>query len=223
MGDKTWGNANLDSLDVPDAWKSRPDWAAGRVMGSEKGQVIMLWIVAIGTSLMFLFFFKPWSNDAGFLSNLFYIFELISLGFFVRAGWETFRLKRFGDPVLELSGVPIPPGGSVEGRINLSSGMDKAPEFTLTLACIHRKVTHDAKNSHVSETVLWSNKSKTNILLGGILPISIPVPADQPPTGGDRMRDSILWRLTVKAPFFGVPFLEKYELPVFNASTDAKR
>jgi len=228
IGNKTYGNPKLGNNGMgeeegPEAWKTRPDWATRQVRGSEKGAVGRIWFASIGTAVMFTLFlwhshFPLFDHSMGPITYLFWIFPAIPILLFCKALWETFRLKRFGDPILELTEVPIPLGGSVDGRITLGSGTDNAPEFTLQLACVHRVVTQGAKSSHVSETVLWSGEKKATLMLGGILPVSIDVPADQPSTNRRNLSDSILWRLTVKAPFRVVRFLEKYEVPVYRVA-----
>jgi hypothetical protein len=136
-----------------------------------------------------------------------------------RAIWETFRLKRFGDPVLELNTGKGTIGGTVEGRLCLGSNITNAPDFTLKLACIRRVERMGGKGrSSVIETVLWSAENKATLLLGGILPISFTVPEGQLPTNDDNPSNQVLWRLTINAPIRGVAFLEKYEIPVYSPS-----
>jgi hypothetical protein len=205
----------------PAAFKDRTDWTTTQIRGSEKKTVFGSWFGIVFTIAVFLLFFR-FTHQGLFLSKgipnpLLLVFGAITIFSLVKAIWETVRLNRFGDPVLELNTAPIPLGGTVEGRINISSGADKAPEFTITLACIHRVTSNSGKNSSTSETVLWSAEKKTPVLLGGILPISMAVPEGQPQTNGANPFDCILWRLTVKAPFRGQAFLEKYEVPVGHA------
>lgn len=205
----------------------RTDWSSREIRGSEKKAVFGLWAGGVAP-LLFGALGLWWTKMPIFIGknipNPFLgIIALFSLISFARAIWETIRLKRFGDPTLELNTLPILLGGTLEGRINLSSGMDTAPEFTITLACIHRVVTGNGKNNSTRETILWSGNSKASLLLGGILPISIAVPADQPQTNGANPFDRILWLLTVKAPFPGPSFLEKYEVPVGQPPVDPEK
>jgi hypothetical protein len=196
------------------------DWTTTQIRGSEKGTVLRLWVVT-GTMVIMGGVFI-WNTHQGFfiaknVPNIF-LCILAPLTFFLlaKATWETVRLKRFGDPMLELNAAPIPAGEKVEGRITLALN-GQAPDFELTLACIHRVVTGTDKNSKVTETVLWSTLEKASLLLGGILPVSIATSKEQPQTNSDNPSDRILWRLTVKAPFHGPAFLENYELPVGRA------
>ena len=199
----------------------RTNWTATQIWGSEKGTVVRYWFGAIFLvvvlSIYFWFSHQPLFIAKNFPNPFLCVMAFASLYTFSKAIWETVRLKRFGDPMLELNTAPIPIGGTVEGRVTLNSGADNAPDFTVTLACIHRVTSNSGKNSSTSEKVLWSAEKKATLLLGGILPISMAVPEGQPQTNAANPFDCILWRLTVKAPFPGQAFLEKYELPIGNA------
>ena len=223
IGNKTFGTDKIgdNTRHSSEPWNARDDWAIRQVRGTEKAAAIRTWLVALGSVVMFFWFvwhaqLPLFKASAGPGVYFFWLFPAISLFLFCRAIFEILRLKRFGDPVLELNAVPIPPGGSIDGRITIRSGSDNAPQFTLLLACIHRVVTNNGKNNHISETVLWSAEKTASLLSGGILPISISVPTDQPQTNRNDPFDGILWRLTVKAPFLGISFLEKYEMPIYG-------
>lgn len=197
-----------------------PDYSAPQVKGSEKSSVNLAWfyVVLAGTSLGW-FLWKsqaPLFLPSGYPDPLLYFFGPIVLFLIGRAVWETVRLKRFGDPLLELSTGKGTIGGTVEGRLSLGSNIANAPEFTVTLACI--RLFHSAGGKHTHKTVLWSAENKATLLLGGILPISFAVPEGQPATKNDDPLNLVLWQLTIKAPFRGVAFLEQYEIPVYPPS-----
>jgi hypothetical protein len=207
----TSGSSNFPGV------KDRTDWTQREIRGSEKKTVMGSWFGAIFPLVVGSLFFwhakMPFFIAKNVPNPVWGMMLLVSAGFLLKAIWETIRLRRFGDPVLKLNAAPIPLGGTVEGRINFTSGAENSPEFTVTLACIHR--VH--RNKNVTEKVLWTADTQASMLLGGILPISVAVPPDQPPTSGSNPFDCILWRLTVKAPFRGMQFLEKYEVPVGQA------
>jgi len=194
------------------------------IRGSEKGVATGSWLACAG--VWALSGFSYWHSHITFtgprvspVSYFFLLFPLAALLLTLRALWETARLKRFGDPVLELASAPIPPGESVMGRINLGAVGAQAPEFKLALACIHRTVVQGAKGDSIRETVLWSGEQKTTLLPGGILNVSMAVPADQPESHNNVGPEAILWRLTVTAPFRGMAFQEKYLVPVYKKGT----
>ena len=152
------------------------NWTTREIRGSEKGSVIGAWIGALAPIVflgigmwwmkMPLFFTKTMPNPFVCIVGLIALFGL------VKATWETIRLRRFGDPFLELSAAPIPLGGTVEGRIALSPTMNQTKEFKLTLACVRHVVTSSGKNSTTKETILWSTDQEVSLLLGGILPVA---------------------------------------------------
>jgi hypothetical protein len=196
-------------------------YTAPRVSGSERKSVFGSWFSVVVVAGVGWWFFPhssvPLMLSSGYPNPLLYLFGPIALFLIFRAVWETFRLKRFGDPILELNSGQGTIGGMVEGRLSLGSNVSDAPEFTLTLACIRR--VHESgggKGSHDHETVLWSAEHKSTLLIGGILPISFNVPAEQPATDDSDPFNQVLWRLTIKAPFRGVSFFEKYEIPVYD-------
>jgi len=61
-------------------------------------------------------------------------------------------------------------------------------------------------------------QEKATLLPGGVLPVAMSLPDDQPPSTNSGLSDYILWRLTVKAPYPIVGFLEKYTIPVRSAT-----
>jgi hypothetical protein len=204
----------------PGAFTDRTNWTGTQIQGSEKKNVFGSWFGAIFPLFVFGTFFL-FTRQHVFIAKNFphpflIVIALVTLFSVPKAIWETIRLKRFGDPILELGTAPIPLGGTVEGRINFGSGVDSKREFTVTLACIRHHHTSGAGNSSggVIEKVLWSTEQKATPMLGGILPVSMAVPTDQPQTNGANPFDRILWRVTVRSSYFGPGFLEKYEVPV---------
>jgi hypothetical protein len=129
---------------------------------------------------------------------------------------DTSRVARFGDPVFEPGAGPFAPGGALDGRISLNPKAAALGQFKLTLACIHRVVTQGPKSSHVSEKVLWKNDVSTAVLPGGILPVAMEIPAEQPATNRTNPNDGIFWRLTVRAASGHFTFLETYEVDIGN-------
>ena len=192
-----------------------------QISGSEKGSLIGAWVGTIVCCVIlgaFLFFGKmPWFIDEipDPIPWILAAVVAVSLG---KAIWETIRLKRFGDPILALNIGPVPVDSTLEGRINLGPAYSNGPEFSIKLQCLHCHERGGGKGSHMVEEVLWSAGNKVSLMPGGIVPISIALPKDQPETNDENPFDSILWRLTVTAPFKGIGFCEKYEIPVRSGS-----
>jgi hypothetical protein len=215
--------------------KQREEWPipsremplSTQIRGSEKKTLTGAWL-ALGLPLLIGWFFCGWGHMPFFMkpgvpNPIVCVLGLVAALMLARAIWETVRLKRFGDPVLDLTSVPVPLGGTVEGRISLGSGLTNAPHFNVKLQCIRRVLEQGGKNSHWVETVLWAGENTVAPLPGGIVPVSIAVPPDQEETDSGSLSNQIVWRLTVTAPFRGPSFLEKYEIPVEGRTAVAEK
>jgi len=198
-----------------------------QIRGSEKKSLTGAWL-ALLLPLFIGGFFMGWGHMPFFMkpgvpNPIADVLGLVVVLLLGRAIWETIRLKRFGDPLLDLTHAPVPLGGMVEGRITLGPGLTTAPDFSVKFQCIRRVLQQSGKNSHWVETILWSGENTVSLLPGGMVPISIAVPPDQEETNSGDAFDQILWRLTVKAPFRGPAFLEKYEIPVEGHTAAAQK
>jgi hypothetical protein len=209
-----------DDFPTPDFLAAGGSPPPSRIKGSEKGAAVGSWIgVALFLAIPVGFFF--WGHMPLFTGshfpNPFFVFFALPLLFLVpKAILDTSRLARFGDPVFEPGVGPFAPGGTLEGRISLNPKAAALGEFKVTLACIHHVVTQGPKSSHVSERILWKNDVITAVLPGGILPVSMEIPVEQPSTNRTNPNDSILWRLTVRAASGHFTFLEKYDVDIGN-------
>jgi hypothetical protein len=207
--------------------KGRGEPLSTQIRGSEKKSLTAAWLALLLPLFVGGLFFgwahMPFLMKPGVPNPLAIILGLVVVVMFGRVIWEAIRLKRFGDPVLDLTHVPVPLGGTVEGRIILASGMMTAPEFNVKLQCIRRVLQQSAKSSHWVETVLWNSEKTASLLPGGIVSVSMAVPPDQEETNSNDAFNQILWRLTVKAPFRGPAFLEKYEIPVEGRTSAAQK
>lgn len=207
----------------------RTKWTERQIRGSEKKSVVGSWL-GLSIPLFILGFFHWFAHmplslylpgTKGHLINpIMAIVGVITALILIKAIWETVRLNRFGDPTLELNTAPIPLGGTVEGRIPVPFATTSSPDFIVRLACVRQYQQQGGKDSHTVETVLWKDERTAKVLVGGILPIAMAVPVDQPHTNGANPFDRILWRVTVKAPFGLQKFVENYEVPVGSAPAD---
>jgi hypothetical protein len=209
-----------DDFPVTDSFAAGGSSPPSRIKGSEKGAAIGSWIgVALFLGIPVGFFF--WGHMPLFIGRnmpnpLYGFFGLALIFILGKAILDTSRLARFGDPVFDPGAGPFAPGGTLDGRISLNPKAAALGEFKVTLACIHRVVTNTGKNSHVTEKILWKNDVATAVLPGGLLPVSMEIPVEQPSTNRLNPNDSILWRLTVRAASGHFTFLEKYEVDIGN-------
>jgi hypothetical protein len=206
---------------------SRESAFSTQIRGSEKKQLTGAWVAAL-LPIFILGFFMVWVHmpfffKPGVPNPIAIILGLVAAMLIGRAIWETIRLKRFGDPVLDLTQVPVPLGGTIEGRINLNASLTTAPDFSIKLQCIRRVLQQSGKNSHWVETPLWTGEGTASLLPGGIVPVTMQVPPDQEETNSLDAFNQLIWRLTVKAPFRGPAFLEIYEIPVEGRTSAAQK
>ncbi len=216
-----------DDFSIPDSVTDGYSSGPRAIKGSEKKRAVGWWIGVLlfgGIGIGFL----SWQHmpliipiGRGFPNPFYLFFGLPVLVFLFRAILDTSRVVRFGDPIFEPGAGPLVPGGTLDGRLNLNAKAAALGEFKVTLACIQRIVTPGAKSDHVSEKILWKNEAPVSVLPGGILPIALEIPAGQPPTGQIDFRNSILWRLTVRAASGRLSFLETYEIVIRSRSTAA--
>jgi|GEM_PF-5765101 len=212
--------------------KQDGDWSGDaplskQIRGSEKKSLTNAWL-GLGVPLIMSGFFFGWGHMPFFMAPgvpnpIAGVIGLVSVFILGRIVWETIRLKRFGDPVLDLTQVPVPLGGTVEGQITLGAGLTTAPSFKMKLQCIRRELQRGGKNDRWIEKILWEEEKTVSLLLGGVLPVSMSVPPDQEETNSDDPFNQILWRLTVQAAFRGPSFLEKYEIPVEGRTSVAQK
>jgi hypothetical protein len=214
-----------DDFSIPDSISDGYSSGPRAIKGSEKGRAIGGWIGVLlfgGIGFGFLF----WQHmplivpiGHGFPNPFYLFFALPVIVLLTRAILDTSRVVRFGDPVFEPGAGPFVLGGTLDGRLNLNAKAAAIGEFKITLACIQRIVTPGAKSDHVTEKILWKSETTVRVLPGGILPIALEIPAHQPATAQLDLRNSILWRLTVRAASGHFTFLETYGIVVRPKST----
>ncbi len=212
---------------IPDSFSDGDASGPRAIKGSEKGRAIGWWIGVLlfgGIGFGFL----AWQHmplivpiGHGFPNPFYLFFGLPVVVLLTRAILDTSRVVRFGDPIFEPGAGPFVTGGTLDGRLNLNAKAAALGEFKVTLACLQRIVTPGPKSDHVTEKILWKNETTVAVLPGGILPIALEIPADQPATAQIDLRNSILWRLTVRAASGRFSFLETYGVVIRPRSTGA--
>jgi hypothetical protein len=131
--------------------------------------------------------------------------------------------RRYGDATFELASVPVPLGGRLEGRIRADATL--APDQALNLVLRCEAGDRGGGESGGGSWVVWESEQLATAAdceqQGGelIVPIDLPVPGDQPPTGKDR-RNEYSWHLDMSleprsgyAPRFPFTVLRTAESP----------
>lgn len=203
-------------------WMLRSDWAARRVTDSSAGVMIFLWIWVVGWWGAILFIWNvnrdkilaaaaaSWWEAA--LGLIFPLAGLIGL----TLAWQATRSwLRYGRSVLRIDTLPGYLGETFRGALHANFRRRPAA-LEAELACEHvRWVTRRRNGKTTRERVTSSVWSKTHPLdtarmmladgaAAASLPITLPLPADQPPCGLDDNDEGIVWRLTVREATDGI-------------------
>lgn len=205
-------------------WRARADWSARRITDGARTQALLLIVVtlfwngvsaAVGYGILSSFGF------AG-PQALFLLFPLIGLGLIWLSALALLRWRRYGTSTFELATLPAPPGRALAGRVHLTSSIDPARGFSITLRSVRITITGSGKNRSTHEAVLWE---RTLIMPGALqeaggisIPIAIPIPADARETDERDASDRVIWRLGVTADVPGIDYSATFEVPVFRTA-----
>jgi hypothetical protein len=218
----------LKARDPNQPWMWRPDWASGRISDSNRMLLWSSWIFATLWNLI------SWpsavlavrsamlqGNTAAYVALL---FPLAGTGLLVWAVRNTIRHKRYGASLLELSTIPAVIGHSLAGTIRVSSLLQPAEGFALTLSCVQRS-TRDGNDDSSSETILWQEeqqvRGETFRDAGGMttrVRVGFRIPADARGTDSSNPSDQTIWRLSISAGVSGIDYQASFELPVFRTA-----
>jgi hypothetical protein len=209
-------------------WMWRSDWASGRITDSNHMLLWSSWSFAIFWNLI------SWpsavlavraavlqGNTAAYIAIL---FPLAGAGLLVWAVRNTIRHNRYGVSLLELSTVPGVIGHSLAGNIRVSSLLQPAEGFALTLSCVQR-ATGGGKNDSTSETILWQEeqqiRGETFRDAAGMstrVRVGFRIPGDARGTDSTIPNDQTIWRLSISADVPGIDYQSSFEVPVFRTT-----
>ena len=211
-------------------WMWKPEWAAGRIRGSNRGAAIVAWVMALfwnGISLPVAVFALPEALERGEYGALFVlIFPLIGVGLLVWALRATIRLRKYGISTFELSTRPGVVGGRLAGVIR--TALPEPPErgMTVSLSCVRKY--RSGKNTR--QQLLWEEElTVPQSRLGRgpegfYAPVEFLIPYDCRPHDDSNPRDRVTWNLNASAETPGVDFGAQFDVPVFmtaESSPDA--
>lgn len=206
-------------------WLKRKDWAAGRITPASRKASVILWIFVFfwcAASVAISIAVVPGQLQQGNRTVLVaLIFPVIGLALFVFA-WRTTRAwRRFGQSIFEMSGVPAPLGGALQGQIQFRGKSQPAHGWHVALTCLRRTITGPTNNLRTIEKVVWRDEKWLRSDLpqkdsnATSIPVFFQLPADKPEstvTHGDGTH----WRLEAWAQLSGPNFETAFEVPVFK-------
>jgi hypothetical protein len=212
-------------------WMWRDDWANGVINDSTKGGAIGLWIftvlwnaISIPVALLVIPQELPKGNH---LALLVLLFPLVGVFLLIAAIYRTLQAARFGTSKCHLERVPIVPGRTFGGDIELNT--QAAPEngFRLRIASIRVVTTRTGKNRSTTEHLLWDEEivveagAAMRSPMGTRIPFVFVTPPDAQPTDESDSYDRYIWRLSTKAEFSGVDYSAEFQIPLFDTGEKA--
>ena len=221
IGSIIWrGKQASASMPTPQApWQQRADWAAGRIVSSNKKNLIFSWVFAGLWNLISLptLFFLPTEvfKKGNPIAAIGFIFPVIGAGLLIWAIQTTRRWLRFGESVFEMAATPGALGGALEGTIRLSRFLQAENGVTLRLACLNRRTSGSGDDRSTSEAILWQHEETLPPGDGMAIPVAFLIPTDCSETTTIDSSDGVLWRLHATASVPGVDYATQFEVPVF--------
>jgi len=215
------GYAVNAGTNAAEAWRQRPDWAAGRVVSSGKKQIVGVWFFAgfwnlISTTVAWNIIGNHAIHKGNEMAAVVLIFPLVGLGLLIWALRMTLRWMRFGESVFEMASVPGLLGGALEGVICPSCPMRPEGPIQLRLNCLSRVTRSSGNGSSTQENLLWQHETAVEMCPDGTIPVAFYLPADGSETSVIGVGNGVLWRLEVKARVPGVDYVAQFEVPVFQ-------
>ena len=200
-------------------WRWREDWEQGVIPASREGGpgtawLIALLVLAIGVTFAVLAWDKLVGDGPSPVWFVF-LFPLLGVHLALRAAVVTARALKYGRPALRLAGAPCVLGGSVQGTVEFRRG--RFPQVHHVELELQQRVTRERGTSSSKEIlteIFWSLRVPAAIQAGAsAIPVSLPIPADGNPTGGDEL-PATSWRLRIQAETAGPDLDAVFDLPV---------
>ena len=218
------------SRDAP--WRSREDWAAGRIAGSARGHAVALWLFALVWNAISLP--AAWTVPAKIARAgaepaefVVFLFPLVGIGLLVAAARATLRWRKFGRTTLELKTLPGVIGGPLRCELHTGARLAEAEVVTFTLENVRRRRSGSGKNASANERISWQTEKLVprayfSSAGGTIVPVEFAIPYTCAASSAGASDDAILWRLRVAASVAGVDYADCFEVPVFKTAESSE-
>jgi hypothetical protein len=227
---KAQQTAELRARFADKPWLIRPDWAAGEIKSSGKGQIAILWFMGLvfcGVGFSMLFFaILPELHKGGYGALIMLVFPLAGLCMLSAAIYQTLRQMKYGAVRFKMKSVPGIIGGVLIGDVRIPAHFQPQAGIALRLCCVRRVVTGSGKNRSVSEHVYWEDEKHLgdNLPRTGLdeydVPVFFKIPAGSRQTDDAQPDDQIIWRLTATSKQPGIGFRADFEVPVFQITDE---
>jgi hypothetical protein len=206
-------------------WMWRADWADRTVRDEQSIRSGFLWMFGFLWILMTVpTTFAMWATrDRDRVMLIFLaIFPIVGVCVLLAAAYQTLRRRKYGVSLCRLNRLPVPLGSTFRGEVQ--ARVHSMPEhgFQTRLTCVRREVRGSGRNRNTRETVLWQDEQTVGSGAamphpeGMRIPIQFAIPIDTEATDDTNPRDSILWRLEVRADVPGIDYIARFTLPVYR-------
>lgn len=195
-------------------WLWHPDWASGVCRDTRMRGSVALWPLAIfwnviSLPLPFLISREVAKNNLAVLVVV--IFPVIGIALLISAAYQSLRHAKFGDSQLRLDAIPLRPGATFRGQLEMRMREMPREGFRYELTSLRRVTRGSGKSRSTQEYPIWS---ETAVLPSTSFAFTIPADADQ--TDERNPVDQLVWRLAVTAAVPGIDYAATFELPVFR-------
>lgn len=201
-------------------WRWREDWAAGRIVSSNRNTMIFAWVFSLlwNGVAQAIWFVLPRELEKGNQAALIgLIFPMIGVGLLIWAVRAALRWRKYGVVTFELTTVPVPLGGELSGLITTPAPLVGARAVQLQLSCLR----HETRGENSHDTLLWEDNKQLDahaLVAAGGIPVYFRLPREGVPASPKQEASYVKWQLAVKAETEGVDFAATFELPVFGVA-----
>jgi len=208
-------------------WMWRHDWAERAVRDETAIKSGFLWFFGIFWILIsspVLLVFRDRADQDPFIPYFLLAFPIVGAIVLIVAAYLTLRRRKYGVSVCRLDRLPVAIGSVFHGEVQ--ARVRDVPEsgFQMRFTSVRRIITGSGKNRSTRENILWQDEQTVGSGAampnpdGMRIPVRFTIPSDCEPTDDSNPRDSVLWRLEVRAEVPGIDYAARFELPVFRTA-----
>ncbi|MDB5588073.1 MAG: hypothetical protein JWP26_3043 [Devosia sp.] len=213
-------------------WMLNPTWAKGRLVDSQIGRIVFLWLFCAGwcggiviilvqrkdAVIAALSSWDRWGNWA--LGAFFILMTLMALNLAVK---RTRLWLRMGGGVLVIDPLPGRLGGQFKARLETRLRKPPTVPIRIELTCTRRGYRRDGRPGNTEEQV-WSAVEMVEPAklrrapAGVVVPVAFGLPAELPQTGSEAGATDIVWTLRIATAAKTGAMRHSWPVPVYRAS-----
>ncbi len=215
------------SEDSEKPWLKRADWAAGRIKSvgipHAKSYLFMGIALCVLGGLIAVLVVPKALQGGNYSALVALLFPAVGIAFLTTVVRRFLAHRRFGDCHFEMTEVPAPVGGALDGAIQTGLPLTFEKELRLELCCVRKITSGTGQNRRTDEKILWRDeiifKSRVEVPESPSRPGGVPghfaLPPGQPECF-ERGNEAVCWRLEMKIP--AANFHSTFDVPVFKTA-----